>query len=109
MATDPGEKIITKRARNLVATEDVEVRLEHAKLLPTQGQLHHLVHDDAASLWSEVVQKLPPECMKFALNAAQDTLPHNANLSMWRREAGLSSLCKLCNIAARVEQLPGGT
>ena len=74
----------------------MEERLDHAKSLRVQGQLHHLVDDTAASLWSEVVQKLPPECMKFALNAAQDTLPHNANLSMWRREAGLSSLCKLC-------------
>ena len=35
--------------------------------------------------------------MKFALNAAEDTLPHNTNLSVWRREAGLSNQCKLCN------------
>ena len=35
---------------------------------------------------SEVVQKLPSDGLKFVLNAAQDTLPHNANLSVWRRE-----------------------
>ena len=82
MAADPGAKrhTIMKRTKNLVATEDREVRLDHAKSLATQGQLHHLVDDDAASLWSEVVQKLPPECMKFALNAAQDTLPPQCQL-----------------------------
>ena len=42
------------------------------------------------------MQKLPPEALKFALNAAQDTLPHNANLAIWRRSEGLSSNCKLC-------------
>ena len=31
--------------------------------------------------------------MKFALNAASDTLPHNANLAQWR---GHSNACKLC-------------
>ena len=31
--------------------------------------------------------------MKFALNAAQDTLPHNANLQCWRK---LPDACKLC-------------
>ena len=41
------------------------------------------------------MQQLPPNCLKFALNAAQDTLPHNANLAVWRKE-GLSSQCKLC-------------
>ena len=31
-----------------------------------------------------------------SLNAAQDTLPHNSNLAMWRRKEGLSDECKLC-------------
>ena len=34
--------------------------------------------------------------MKFALNAATDTLPHNSNLALWRRSEGFSSNCKLC-------------
>ena len=61
-------QIIMKHA----VKEDMKERLD---LLSVQGQLHHLVDDAAASLWSEVVQKLSPECMKFAL-------PYNANLSM---------------------------
>ena len=43
-----------------------------------------------------MVWKLPTECLKFVLNAAQDTIPHNSHLSVWRREAGLSAQCKLC-------------
>ena len=31
--------------------------------------------------------------MKFALNAATDTLPHNSNLALWR---GLNDRCRLC-------------
>ena len=33
------------------------------------------------------------EKMKFALNAATDTLPHNSNLALWR---GLTDSCRLC-------------
>ena len=44
-----------------------------------------------------VRNSLPPECLKFSLNAAQDTLPHNANLAIWRRREGLSDQCKLCS------------
>ena len=101
MADDPGAKCrcvsLAKRSRNLVVTEDNEERLVHAKSLIVQGQLHHLDDVDGASLCSDVVQALPPECMKFALNAAQDTHPHNANLCVWRKEAGLSDQCKLCS------------
>ena len=99
MAADPGARrqILTKRSRNRVVAEDAEDRLSHAQSLVVQGQLHHLTDSDGASVWADVVQALPPETMKFALNAAQDTLPHNANLSVWRREAGLSSECKLCH------------
>ena len=34
--------------------------------------------------------------MKFALNATSDMLPHNANLSLWRKSDNLSAACKLC-------------
>ena len=39
---------------------------------------------------------LPSEGLKFALNAASDSLPHNSNLSIWRRREGLTDGCKLC-------------
>ena len=99
MSDNPGAKqeTLLKRTKNIVETKDTGKTLDHAISLAKQCQLHLLVENDAATMWSEVVQKLPHECMKFALNAAQYTLPHNSNLALWRRDAGLSSLCKLCN------------
>ena len=99
MADDPGARrgTPTKRSKNLVVKEDNYKRLVHARSLIVQGQLHLLNDTDGESLWSDVVQALSPECIKFVLNAAKDTLPHNANLSVWRKEAGLSDQCKLCN------------
>ena len=98
MSDDPGAKQGTLEAHQKhCGDKGYGETLDHAISLATQCQLHHLVENDAATMWSEVVQKLPPERMKFALNAAQDTLPHNSNLALWRRDAGPSSLCKLCN------------
>ena len=34
--------------------------------------------------------------LRFAVNAAQDTLPHNANLALWRKNSEVSDKCKLC-------------
>ena len=98
MVADPGtsRKALMSQAKKAVKATETAERLEHARGLSSQGELHHLVEEDAAALWSETVQQLPPDCLKFALNATQDTLPHNANLSVWRRKEGLSSVCKLC-------------
>ena len=98
MVADPGasKKTVMRRAKEAVKSAEVAERLEHSQSLHHQGELHRLIEGDAATLWSETVQKLPPEALKFASNAAQDTLPHNANLAIWRRSEGLSSNCKLC-------------
>ena len=37
---------------------------------------------------------LPPEVMKFAINASIDSLPTNANLHLWRKKD--SDVCCLC-------------
>ena len=51
----------------------MDEQLEHALSLHHQGEVHRLVEEDAATLWSKTVQKLSPEGLKFTLNAAQDT------------------------------------
>ena len=86
MVADPGasKKTLMRRAKEAVKSAEIGECLEHSRSLPRQGELHRLMERDAATLWSETVQKLPPEAIKFALNAAQDTLPHNANLAIWR-------------------------
>ena len=55
--------------------------------------MFEIVTKSAAKIWSKAVQNLPSHILKFALNAVQDTLPHNANLQCWRK---LSDACKLC-------------
>ena len=51
--------------------------------------------DKAASTWSSALLQLPPKVLSFSLKVAQDTLPHNANLAVWRKRDGLSDVCKL--------------
>ena len=98
MVADPGasKKTLMRRAKEAVKSAEVADRLEHSQSLPHQGELHRLMEGDAATLWLETVQNLPPEALKFALNAAQATLPHNANLAILRRNEGLSSITASC-------------
>ena len=49
---------------------------------------------DMAPLWAKAIQTLPPEQTKFALNAVVDTLPHNANLQLWKKKD--SCACPMC-------------
>ena len=97
---DPGisRKSLTKRARAQVTADDAERRLDHAKGLQHQGQLLRATDSEAASIWANAVLQLPPQVMKFSLNGAQDTLPHNANLALWRSKDGVSDACRLCGI-----------
>ena len=47
-----------------------------------------------ATLWSTSIHHLPQEPMKFALNAAAESLPTNSNLYLWGRKS--FSSCPLC-------------
>ena len=70
-------------ARSLLA--DVEVTERHQKLcrLPGQGDMARYWEDTSPELWVRAVHGLPPETMKFALNASLNTIPTNVNLHMW--------------------------
>ena len=70
--------------------------LEHSVSLDTQGKLFRTVDSNAAAVWAKSTQSLPSAQMKFALNAASDTLPHNANLLLWRKNDCLLAACELC-------------
>ena len=48
-----------------------------------------------APVWAGVVRELPDEILRFFLNAAVDTLPHNANLYRWKKRTDPN--CPLCN------------
>ena len=96
MKSDPGmnRKTLAKRARAAVAVDDATTRREHSESLPSQGALMR-VDSYAPNIWASVVSSLEFECMKFALNAATDTLPHNCNLAKWRKGL-VSEKCRLC-------------
>ena len=97
---DPGisSKSLTKRARAQVTEDDAERRLDHVKGLQHQGEHLRATDSEGASTWANAVLQLPPQVMKFSLNGAQDTLPHNANLALWRSKDGVSDACRLCGI-----------
>ena len=51
-------------------------------------------NENSPELWVRVVQGLPPEPLKFALNASLNIIPTNANLHTWGKKS--SDMCPLC-------------
>ena len=76
-----------------VNESDNAARLDQLKNLERQGQMLRATTPDTATIWAKAIQSLPQEQTKFALNAAVDTLPHNSNLHLRRKE---SDSCLLC-------------
>ena len=85
MAEDPGaaRHVLLKRAKAKITLHDAVSRADSAKALPKQGQLLREGSDAGAGIWASAVALLSPAKLKFALNAATDTLPHNQNLALW--------------------------
>ena len=79
-------KSLASAAKRITQQAEDERRETELKSLEKQGQMMRTASPDGASLWSKAVQSLPAEKMRFALNAAVDTLPHNANLHLWKKE-----------------------
>ena len=88
-------KEVIRRAKRKVLEYDNRERYQHAKSLNHQGLVYNTVEDQAADLWANTIWSLPDAIFKFALNAAQDVLPHNHNLHLWKKRS--SSLCPLCH------------
>ena len=96
LEVSPGgsRKALAKAAKTLVAEEVNSASLEHWNSLEQQGHMRRCMEIQCAKVWAVVVESLPEEQMKFALNAALDVLPHNANLHLWKKKA--SPACQLC-------------
>lgn len=86
MAEDPGasRRALVTRSKAKVTMEDTTKRHEHVESLPQQGQLMRETEEAAVELCSNVMNTLPSESVKVALNATSDTLPHNSNLALWQ-------------------------
>ena len=96
MQEDPScsRRALVAAAKKRVANDEKEARLTDLRNLPRQGHMIRSTTPNTATIWAKAVQSLPEEPFKFVLNAAHDTLPHNANLHLWRKKA--SDTCPLC-------------
>ena len=88
MVTDPG---ITRRklaaaAKNLVQDDDHQEMLEGLQKLEKQGHMSRCSIPEGAQVWAKALSLLANEYFKFALNSSVDTLPHNANLHLWKKK-----------------------
>ena len=96
MRDDPGasRRQIVRRVKARVTAADDNRRLEDCRQLTVQGDISRRFDNQASSIWAQALWELPERVMKFTLNAAQDTLPHNANLHLWKKLS--SPNCPLC-------------
>ena len=96
MKDDPGasSKQLSTRAKKQVEAADTEARLTHSTSLVVQNQPLKDNTSRAPHLWSSTIATLPERVFKFALNSLTDTLPHNANLHLWKKLPSPS--CNLC-------------
>ena len=97
MVNDPGAKkqTLAGRAKRAMATAEASRRREEVEALPVQDQMMRASSPAADANWAAAVCRLGSDTMKFVLNSATDTLPHNTNLARWYGGA-FSDQCKLC-------------
>ena len=90
-------RALSGAAKTLLAEEEDDMRLETLIQLPSQGEMARCWEGTSQELWMRAIQALPPEPLKFTLNASLDTLPTNANLHKWGKKS--SDTCPLCKSA----------
>ena len=79
----------------IITEEGDEEKHQQLSQLPAQGEMVRAWNENSPELWVRVVQGLPPEPLKFALNASLNTLPTNANLHTWgKKSSDMSPLCQ---------------
>ena len=109
-AQPQSRRALTRAAKNILAEEEVDERHHDLCQLPVQGEMARSWEETSPELWVKAVQGLPPEPLKFALNASLDTLPTNAKLHAWGKKT--RDTCPLCNEHRQTppctKQLPGG-
>ena len=96
MVEDPSRsrKSLSAAVKRVVQEEDGNDRLSKLKMLEKQGQMVSSVDENEIEVWANTIQSLPSQQMRFVLNAAVDTLSHNANLHLWGKKE--TDACPLC-------------
>ena len=93
-------RALTGAVKTLLAEDEDEGLHLSLCQLPAQGEMARAWEDNSPVLWVRAVQQLPPEPLKFALNASLNTLPTNSNLHMWGKKA--SNICPLCRASSQL-------
>ena len=95
LAGDPGmgRKKLSRVARNMTEEDVSDSFLSSVMSTERQTAALHLVEEEAAATWAAALEELTPSELRFALNACQDSSPHNSNLAIWKSHP---SECKLC-------------
>ena len=91
---DINRKSLARGAKLIVQEEAFEERHERLLSQEREGQMFRCTSSDAADIWGRALMDLSDEHRKFAINSAVDTLPHNANLHLWRKRN--DDACPLC-------------
>ena len=85
---------LRRATKTLLQKDEADERHQQLCQLPAQGEMARSWEEKSPNLWVKAVQALPPEPLKFALNASLNTLPTNSNLHTWGKKA--SDRCSLC-------------
>ena len=87
-------KALVKVTRAFVAAEEGKALSTSLKDLPQQGMMSRQFEGNESAMWATCVVKLPPEPLRFVLNATVESLPTNAKLHKWGKRPSAS--CPLC-------------
>ena len=68
-------RTVSRAAKTIIAEEEGDKRHQDLCQLPAQGEMARSWEKSSPDLWVKAVQGLPPEPLKFALNASPNTLP----------------------------------
>ena len=81
--------------KSTIQLRDVNHRLDHLKSCVVQGSVFRLPSFKGEDIWSKVVSLFNDKVFSFVINSIQDVLPHNVNLSRWRKSD--TKKCPLCS------------
>ena len=87
-------KTLTTATKLLVREDDDDRHFQSLQRLEKQGHISRCSSPNGAKIWAKALEGAKDEHLRFALNSAVDTLPHNANLFLWKKR--IDDSCPLC-------------
>ena len=85
--------------KSTIQLRDVNHLLDHLKFCVVQGSVFRLPSFKGEDIWSKVVSRFNDKVFSFVINSIQDVLPHNVNLSRWRKSD--TKNCPLCTVQTK--------